>query len=65
MEFGLLHEAGGLVAHAADDEVAAGGFEAIGEGFHGVQAGGVDAVLPLGQIAERVGAELLRRSPTR
>ena len=30
-----------------------------------VQAGGVDAVLPLGQIAERVGAELLRRRPTR
>ena len=27
-----------------------------------VQAGGVDAVLPLGQIADRVGAELLRRS---
>ena len=26
-----------------------------------VQAGGVDAVLPLGQIADRVGAELLRR----
>jgi two-component system chemotaxis response regulator CheB len=27
-----------------------------------VQAGGVDVVLPLGQIAERVGAELVRRS---
>lgn len=27
-----------------------------------VQAGGVDAVLPLGQIADRVGAELARRS---
>jgi len=26
-----------------------------------VQAGGVDAVLPLGQIADRVAAELLRR----
>jgi two-component system chemotaxis response regulator CheB len=29
-----------------------------------VQAGGVDAVLPLSQIAERVGAELARRSGT-
>jgi len=27
-----------------------------------VQAGGVDAVLPLGQIADRVGAELARRA---
>ena len=27
-----------------------------------VQAGGVDVVLPLGHIAERVGAELSRRS---
>jgi two-component system chemotaxis response regulator CheB len=27
-----------------------------------VQAGGVDVVLPLGQIADRVGAELVRRS---
>jgi two-component system chemotaxis response regulator CheB len=27
-----------------------------------VQAGGVDAVLPLGQIADRVGIELLKRS---
>jgi hypothetical protein len=26
-----------------------------------VQAGGVDAVVPLGQIAERAGVELLRR----
>jgi len=26
-----------------------------------VQAGGVDAVLPLGQIADRVAAELMRR----
>jgi len=26
-----------------------------------VQAGGVDAVLPLGQIADRVAAELARR----
>jgi chemotaxis response regulator CheB len=26
-----------------------------------VQAGGVDAVVPLAQIAERVGSELLRR----
>jgi two-component system chemotaxis response regulator CheB len=30
-----------------------------------VQAGGVDVVLPLGQIADRVGAELLRRNPQR
>jgi len=27
-----------------------------------VQAGGVDAVLPLGQIAERVAAELARKT---
>ncbi|MGH6885952.1 MAG: chemotaxis protein CheB, partial [Geminicoccales bacterium] len=26
-----------------------------------VQSGGVDAVLPLGQIADRIAAELLRR----
>jgi two-component system chemotaxis response regulator CheB len=30
-----------------------------------VQAGGVDAVLPLGQIADRIGAELARRSVSR
>jgi chemotaxis response regulator CheB len=28
-----------------------------------VQAGGVDAVLPLGQIADRVWAELMKRNP--
>jgi len=27
-----------------------------------VQAGGVDAVVPLGQIAERAGIELVRRA---
>jgi len=30
-----------------------------------VQAGGVDAVLPLGQIADRVAAELAERDATR
>ena len=30
-----------------------------------LRIGGVDVVLPLGQIAERVGMELLRRSPPR
>jgi len=30
-----------------------------------VQAGGVDAVLPLGQIADRVAAELARRAGMR
>jgi two-component system chemotaxis response regulator CheB len=51
-----IHDAGGGgVAQDRDSAVIAGMPVAA------VQAGGVDAVLPLGQIADRVAAELLRR----
>ncbi|HTR20605.1 MAG TPA: chemotaxis-specific protein-glutamate methyltransferase CheB [Gemmatimonadales bacterium] len=51
-----MHDAGGGgIAQDKDSAVIAGMPQAA------VQAGGVDAVLPLGQIAERVSAELLRR----
>jgi two-component system chemotaxis response regulator CheB len=51
-----IHDAGGTGV-AQDRE------SAVIYGMPGaaVQAGGVDAVLPLGQIADRVGAELTRR----
>ena len=51
-----MHDAGGT-GLAQDRETA------VIHGMPGaaVQAGGVDAVLPLGQIADRVAAELLRR----
>jgi len=51
-----IHDAGGGgVAQDRESAVIAGMPAAA------VQAGGVDAVLPLGQIADRVAAELLRR----
>jgi two-component system chemotaxis response regulator CheB len=51
-----IHDAGGGgLAQDRDTAVIAGMPTAA------VQAGGVDAVVPLGQIAERAGAELLRR----
>ena len=51
-----LHDAGGGgIAQDKESAVIAGMPVAA------VQAGGVDAVLPLGQIAERVATELLRR----
>ena len=51
-----LHDAGGGgIAQDKDSAVIAGMPQAA------VQAGGVDAVLPLDQIAERVSAELVRR----
>ncbi|MDP3909687.1 MAG: chemotaxis-specific protein-glutamate methyltransferase CheB [Gemmatimonadales bacterium] len=54
----VLHDAGGG-GIAQDRETAV----IAGMPVAAVQAGGVDAVLPLGQIAERVGAELARRGP--
>ena len=51
-----LHDAGGGgIAQDRDSAVIAGMPVAA------VQAGGVDAVLPLGQIADRVASELARR----
>jgi two-component system chemotaxis response regulator CheB len=51
-----IHDAGGAgVAQDRETAIIAGMPNAA------VQAGGVDAVLPLSQIADRVGAELLRR----
>jgi two-component system chemotaxis response regulator CheB len=52
-----MHDAGG-VGLAQDRETAV----IAGMPVAAVQAGGVDAVLPLGQIAERVDAELVKRS---
>jgi two-component system chemotaxis response regulator CheB len=52
-----MHDAGGT-GLAQDRETAI----IPGMPVAAVQAGGVDAVLPLGQIADRVAAELLRRS---
>jgi two-component system chemotaxis response regulator CheB len=52
-----LHDAGGT-GLAQDRETAV----IPGMPVAAVQAGGVDAVLPLGQIADRIGAELSRRS---
>jgi len=51
-----IHDAGGM-GFAQDRESAV----IAGMPVAAVQAGGVDAVVPLGQIAERVGSELLRR----
>jgi two-component system chemotaxis response regulator CheB len=51
-----IHDAGGM-GFAQDRESAV----IAGMPLAAVQAGGVDAVVPLGQIAERVGSELLRR----
>ena len=51
-----MHDAGGT-GLAQDRETAV----IPGMPVAAVQAGGVDAVLPLGQIADRVAAELLRR----
>ncbi|HWC73420.1 MAG TPA: chemotaxis-specific protein-glutamate methyltransferase CheB [Gemmatimonadales bacterium] len=52
-----MHDAGGAgVAQDRETAVIAGMPTAA------VQAGGVDAVLPLGQIADRVGVELMKRS---
>jgi two-component system chemotaxis response regulator CheB len=52
-----MHDAGGT-GLAQDRETAV----IPGMPVAAVQAGGVDAVLPLGQIADRIGAELSRRS---
>lgn len=41
-EFGLLHELGGLFAGAAEEEMAAGGVQAVGEFANGAEAGSVD-----------------------
>jgi two-component system, chemotaxis family, protein-glutamate methylesterase/glutaminase len=51
-----IHDAGGM-GFAQDRESAV----IAGMPVAAVQAGGVDAVVPLAQIAERVGSELLRR----
>lgn len=51
-----IHDAGGM-GFAQDRESAV----IAGMPVAAVQAGGVDAVVPLSQIAERVGSELLRR----
>jgi two-component system chemotaxis response regulator CheB len=54
-----IHDAGGGgLAQDKDSAVIAGMPTAA------VQAGGVDAVVPLGQMAERIVAELLRRGAT-
>ncbi|MFN2572639.1 MAG: chemotaxis-specific protein-glutamate methyltransferase CheB [Gemmatimonadales bacterium] len=55
-----LHDAGGT-GLAQDRETAV----IAGMPVAAVQAGGVDAVLPLGQIADRVAAELARRRASR
>ena len=55
-----MHDAGGT-GLAQDRETAV----IPGMPVAAVQAGGVDAVLPLGQIADRVGVELARRSAGR
>jgi two-component system chemotaxis response regulator CheB len=53
-----IHDAGGTgVAQDRETSIIAGMPTAA------VQAGGVDAVLPLGQIADRIALELLRRDP--
>ena len=41
-EFGMLHEFGGLFAGATEEEMAAGGVEAVGEFADGAEASGVD-----------------------
>mgnify|MGYP001287849460 CR=1 FL=1 len=53
-----MHDAGGAGLAQDRDTAVVSGMPAAA-----VQAGGVDAVLPLGNIAERVGVELLKRSP--
>jgi two-component system chemotaxis response regulator CheB len=54
-----IHDAGGAgLAQDKDTAVIAGMPSAA------VQAGGVDAVVPLGQIADRAGVELVRRGST-
>lgn len=52
-----LHDAGGTGLAQDRESAVIPGMPVAAQ-----QAGGVDAVLPLGQIADRVGAELLRRS---
>jgi len=41
-KFGLVHQAGGLFARAAEDEAAAGGVNGVGQAFQGLQACGVN-----------------------
>ena len=53
-----IHDAGGS-GFAQDRETSI----IAGMPTAAVQAGGVDAVLPLGQIADRIASELLRRDP--
>jgi len=53
-----MHDAGGAGLAQDRETAVVSGMPAAAE-----QAGGVDAVLPLGNIAERVGVELLKRSP--
>jgi hypothetical protein len=42
LKFGLMHQAGGLFAGAAEDEAAACRVHSIGQVFESLQAGGVD-----------------------
>ena len=42
LEFGLMHEFGGLFASAAEQQRAAGGVECVGEIADGAEARGID-----------------------